>query len=437
MNVVLCLIGWLLGRRRLDGALVKSVLKRYRKNERLRSRFYLIAVNRVKFICDMLLFPVMFCFRLKRSAASVFFIDPSFKGAANNQRIDFIRKYAGINPQDEVQGINGSRIFFSSGERLAGRVVRLAGVWLKFLVASMRGPLNFDPIFLTNCTAVLNYLASAILIDRPANRLYVFYLFDAHQYLAGMLASELIRHLRVGLVTSSSALYGHNRYTVAPRADLILCSRFQEEEARHFEARGWIRVASVQLWGLEEVHHYYRLKPEKPAYDIGLFSSGTWARVGGLWRSEDIEAVRHYQFTDNALYRSFEVMMDEVLEAMKGSRLKVKIYTHPYERLLFSRHGIRPPYMDRAAQGGVDVDIGGENSIGKLYECRVGLGMASTIIFDRWHLGLTGYVYDDSLTLAFKFIEPRALPSYRRFILRNRAEMRQMLEEMRREAAGH
>jgi hypothetical protein len=237
-------------------------------------------------------------------------------------------------------------------------------------------------------------LHQQILFHDPDSRIIFFFCYYAQTYLSSYVASAILGDYQPIIVASNSILFENNRYLYHPDLRLQLCSRLQVPEVENYRALGWMQLKEAPLWGLEEVHRIDTVPPSAPTLDIGLFSSGFWARTENGWRVSDIEAVRRGDYHGNRWFLIFRWMLEVVAE-LKQERpaLTVKVYLHPHERRLLADHGIAPPYLPLLQANGFLYNLEGEDSLQKFYEARIGLSSQSTIVFDRIHYGLPGFFY--------------------------------------------
>lgn len=312
------------------------------------------------------------------------------------QRRYFLRKYAGLGGEDSqiqtfaVQGDFPKVYVNGMGPSKLWQLHRLA--WRLFWAA-------FCDLFKPSRVhwywkfQFANSVVQQVLFHAPGKQQFLFFSYEAHTYLSALVASHLLSDYQPVIVASNSILFRDNRYNYNPRAHLKLCSRVQEAETHHYQNLGWMRFKSVTLWGLEESKVIDALPPTQPRYDIGIYSSGCWARTKDFWRAEDLNAVRAYKYIDNPMYLYFLPIMQEVIALKHALGLKVKVYFHPFEARLFYKDGIRPPYIDLLEANGVDYEVEGKSSLDNFYESRIAVSVSSTIIFDRLHYGLPAYYY--------------------------------------------
>jgi hypothetical protein len=237
-------------------------------------------------------------------------------------------------------------------------------------------------------------LLQQILFHDPDSRMVFFFCYYAQTYLSTYTAAAMLPDYRPTIVASNSILFENNRYLYHPALRLALCSCLQVPEVAAYRAKSWMVLREATLWGLEEVQRIDAVPVTAPTVDIGLYSSGFWARTETGWRVSDIAAIRRGDFHNNRWFRIFWEMI-ELAAALKHERpgLRVKVYLHPYERRLFADHGIAPPYLALLDANGLMYELEGGDSLQQFYEARIGLSAQSTIVFDRIHYGMIGFYY--------------------------------------------
>jgi hypothetical protein len=222
----------------------------------------------------------------------------------------------------------------------------------------------------------------------------LYFCYEPETYLSTLVASAMIPDYFPKIVTSNSLLFADNRYLHNPKADLKICSKVQVAETEAYRKKGWMQVRSVELWGLEEALVYDHLPRTEPIYDIGIYSSGGWARTHDLWRASDLSILRKGGYLDNPLYLQLGVIL-EVVCALKREfpQLRVGFYPHPHELNLYHKHDIRPPYLPLLEANGIQCSLESQNSMERIYEPKLAVAVSSTILFDRLHLGLQSFFY--------------------------------------------
>ena len=133
---------------------------------------------------------------------------------------------------------------------------------------------------------------------------------------------------------------------------------------------------------------------KQPTVDIGFFSTGEWAR-DNMFQTKDIEKVRSYSLADNFYHRLSSEILEMLVVLCRENQWRLRIYLHPYERILLNKHHIQPPYITLLDNHFIDIDSAPGNSLSKIYEPRVAVSLVSTIIWERLDIGLSdSFIYD-------------------------------------------
>ena len=264
---------------------------------------------------------------------------------------------------------------------------------------------------------------SASQITRIYNIVYSFFgvqaeiyiygrLYSSQYYLAALILSEYFK-LNVFYIIGSGLIYANKRYTFLKNCNFICGSKVQLEEIKSLNNEGLFLYKSLKKWGTTSSINFKTEK--KYFYDIGIYSCGEWARINGLWRETDLnkikEGIHHSNKRYVNLYQIMELLFKQVSEK------KIIVYMHPFERFLLNNFNIKPPYFTLLDKYCIDVDISGNNSVEKIFECNVGIALISTIIFERLDNDLDGYIfYDPDWSEDDKLFEPGYLGKYEKFV---------------------
>lgn len=269
----------------------------------------------------------------------------------------------------------------------------------------------------------------AILISEPGRKFYFFLSMSPASFLlCYFLSSRLNRDCT--FVSSNSPMFRPMRYSYLPDAGLALCSLFQQEEYKLFADKRWQVFKTVKQWGLEEQADLPEQTGNSYDYDLAIYSSGEWARNDSYWREKDLDKIRNYELLEKMPYSLFYNYAFKTALRLKAElNLKVALFPHPYERFLMSAKNIEPPYMKELKEHGIDFCNTGDNSLKQVFRAKAGVASCSTIITDRWHLGLPAYMYSGVNHKAFQVdYDCRYLGSYRRFCFDNEQDLYQKLK---------
>jgi hypothetical protein len=252
-------------------------------------------------------------------------------------------------------------------------------------------------------------------------RVYCFRMFDRRPYL---IATFLAKHTSAQVVPvfQNIPLYRNCRYFHL-RLPVVVTSKVNIPEVEYYRSKGMFMATEVIYRSQEFVSAQSDVPPRAVAFDIGLFSSGEWARVGGLYQTTDIDVVRSGVLADN-VYAQRALWLAGVLcdYAVKNGRT-LRIYPHPYERRLHSEYGIEPPYAALADGGAVTIDWGGRDSRSRMFEPFVAVSLQSSFIWERLDLGLEySFIHEFGDTDLDAFLRD-SLGDYKRNVFRDAAEL--------------
>ena len=123
-----------------------------------------------------------------------------------------------------------------------------------------------------------------------------------------------------------------------PKTNLVYCSVLQTDEIKMYQQNNWVNVKSTEFWGIEESIDYDKVDEKTPSYDIGLFSTGGWARKKNFMRNS-LESIQENGVEENLLSDIFDKIILETIKELKNEypQLKIKIYPHPHERFLMEK----------------------------------------------------------------------------------------------------
>ena len=307
-------------------------------------------------------------------------------------------------------------------------VKKIFGLVFKMLMMSMLSFFDFQKIRLDWIANSYDFFIS-ILISEPKN-IYIFKYYHPSSYLlARMLEQYAIeRNLfgtKIFVGKGDGFFYKCCRYDNTAMPIVIVPSEIHESELNSYIKRGWFRKKVIENWGPVDSNLAF-LKDkvnsiEKFDYDIGIYSSGEWARVDGLFRTDDIDGIKSMKYADNPLYKDFLNILDFLIEFSKSRSLKMKIYLHPYERNLIKEYNIYPPYLKLAEQEGIEFDYKEESSTKKIEEPFLGVSLQSSIIVERLMIGLIGFMKPLN-------INPKFFPKeYRIYFFENLRELEKKL----------
>ncbi len=323
-----------------------------------------------------------------------------FKSAKN-----YIRKYELFNPESVVSRYSFDRDYHTKLPKIDS--IRL---WYKMLWLAVQS--IFDSRASTDVFVCAYRILNTFLGDQKNIKIYIYgRLYQVEYYIAALLLSEVCG-LRVTYLIGSGIIYSNKRYTYLPKVDMVAGSIVQVEEIRSLEKQNYFNSRSLHKWG--SINETTDSTVKHRTYDIGIYSSGEWARKNGLLRENDINKIIAGLHLTNSRYRVFRSVMEQVVTEFFG--LRIKLYMHPFERSLFAK-GIIPPYYHFLRNCGVEIDSEMGGSIERIHECSIGISLISTIIYERWDCGLGGYIYNDpDATEKNRLFDPDFLGKFSSFV---------------------
>jgi hypothetical protein len=323
--------------------------------------------------------------RAKKTNAHYLIIDNFVAPKHIDLRRDFVDFFNNDIQKEDI--VLGNHQYYFYRKLTLSILLQCFGIWFKF---SMVG---FANLFIKHRypTNFYYYVAANLINGRlmQPKGIYIFQMYDTATYLSALLLQK--QHDNIYLSVSNSFTYGYNRYTELDNVRIILCHKYQLEEITNFIKIGWFNAKSIHLWGPEEITEHNAVPVQTPTFDIGLYSTGYWAR-NGRNRERNVEAVRTYQHINNPYHVEFMDLLKTIIGFKEELGLTVKIYTHPLERDWFNQHGILPPFLELAKQHNIHIDLSEGNSLDKLHEVKIGIGAMSTVLLDRWHHNLESLI---------------------------------------------
>lgn len=353
--------------------------------------------GRLLFLSIAILLPFITILRLKRTKAKSIFFDLSYEAWRTHLRTIFLAYHTLKNGKI----VAGSKSQFHYSIINRNQLSLLLRLWLVTIKTATYNTFHIGCSWKPLLSAIFNSI-SGILQKDQYETCYFFSLYFPSTYLSAFILSEYT-DCKITLISSNSPMYAMNRYIHIPKSNLILCSKYQEEEYKNYVDRMWIQVENCELWGLEEQQHYNSVTFEDPIFDIGIFSDASWARIDGVWRAQDLNKIKQGKYIQNRKYKALEDIIDTCCELKSQYDISVKVYLHPHERALINQHNISPPFITQLDRHGIPYSKKGTNSIDSISESEIGISSSSTIIMDRWHLGFKGLIHFDPLQLGQPF----------------------------------
>lgn len=264
--------------------------------------------------------------------------------------------------------------------------------WYRFgLDVALRGLIDFSDRRYFWLGQQLLEIQSLALASPGIERAYVFRLFDRRPYLA---ATFLARHTdaQVRCVFQNIPLWRNCRFFHLD-VPVVVTSRVNVPEVEWLERQGYFRASEV----IYRSQEFVGAMPERsePTVDIGFISSGEWARREGLYQVTDIESVRRGDHADNRFANKALWLAEALARYARAHGRSLRLYPHPYERLLAREHGIEAPWMRLVDGETVTLAEEAPDSRAAIYEPRVAVSLQSSFIWERLDLGLdASLIYD-------------------------------------------
>jgi hypothetical protein len=323
-------------------------------------------------------------------------------------RAHFIEHYFGDNVDflltDLLKGTGGSRRATAHERRLARRWRRYTQLWA---LAALLDVSRRRYRWWSDALSTMHSVAQSC---EQIDILYVARPYDRRSYVLATFARRNTA-VRVYVIFQGEPLSGNLQELHVP-VIAVLTSKVNIPEAEYYAKQGSFKAAEVlyrpQEYLLESV------EPRPPKYDIGFYSTGDWARVGGRHWASDIDKVRAGAYRGNFYDAHSAHILSALVGYARSHQKTLRIYLHPYERRLLNDESIAPPFAGLADGKTVTIDDRPGSSRDAHYESDVAVAVRSGAILERIDLGLERsymYVFEDR-TLGN--ILPEALGEYQR-----------------------
>jgi len=274
-------------------------------------------------------------------------------------------------------------------------------------------------------------LLNILLIQKDIKKIYIFCIDDPVQYLYATYINNYTK-IQIYLINANIPMK-EQRYCHL-NVNAVLCSKVQLNEINYYINNGYNKTSKIIYCSNVFIADLLNVKHTAPKYHIGYFSSGEWARINGLFRvklsKREIKKVSEININNSNIYyiKSKEILSFLVRFA-KIHNLRLKIYLHPYERVLLKRYKISPPYMNFVDNKNIFIDIEGKNSRNKIYEPFVAISIQSSFIWERLDLGLMrSYIYEFKDEKYNSFL-PESLGNYKECLFKNTEELTRKIKK--------
>ena len=363
-------------------SIIKSVLIRYRiDNHTPIDRFFFIEfIRKIILILKLFIFP----FKLERrhSCEDKRYIFEPFEKI--RERENFINNFKKENKKTEF--ILGKKSI--SYDLDNNKILK---IWFLFIKVSIYNLFCKSYEHTKYIWPLFNFLL--IGKGRYSIEIYLFRPYSITTYLAALILPKLFSHDSVNMILSNTSIFPR-RYNFLPDSFMLYCSVFQKEELKSFIDKKWTLCKGINYTDLEETLIKKRIKVVNPMFEIGIYSSGYWARKDGMARVNNISFIRMYKYAGNKNQIEFEKLIHAIGQISNENNFRVKCYFHPYEKILFNEYRIAPPYLNILKGYKFEFEISNLlNSLETIHESKIGVSLFSTIITDRWNEGLDGMFY--------------------------------------------
>lgn len=375
-----------------------------------------------------LFYPFFFLTHLKRTSKMDFAVELSSErnGANRESRRLFVSHYF-YNEDDinRIHYLSGSSIVYHSLTKEG--IKEILRIWILFLSSAWKALWTKRALLERAGIRLLNIFASAALLNKENASFYTFRLYGGYPYFVSLFLSQFMKR-KVYAIMGSTYMYT-KRYSYFPECFVGLCADYQNVEVNNYIQKGWFVCKDVQMTGFEEYDLIKDIKPTSPIYDIGIYSSGWWARKDGIYQVPDVEEIRSMKYSNNKYQQNFMDILKCLGPYCKDKNLKVIIYPHPYERRLKNDYGIECPYRDTLTKYGFAFDDDhSTSSISKIYDCKIGVGIASTIVAQRWSLGLKAISLFDELIA--EWVDINYLGKYKQYFFEDTADVPSIIDRL-------
>jgi hypothetical protein len=375
------------------------------KGER-RLRFFEMVRDRLAFLAHVAFHPLRRLAPSKRRSIDAEYL--LFDTAVSAAHMADVRRYffaESFGQQVEFVGHEGRAA--SPGGGLGG----LMRLWPGFLGVAVSALFDPAPVRLSYLGRAMRHIMDVGPAAMAAKRVYIASTYDPTFYFAASWLKDVMG-ADVWILAGNTPMYRWMR-PCHLRAPIVLCSRVQEPELRSLAEQGINHAGPAVYAGNEYALDLVGVSKE-PSVDMGYFSSGMWARIGGLAQTRDIDGIRAGRYADNPFYAATEPIIEAMAGIARERNLRLVIYLHPFERRLMNEHGIRPPFARFADDVNIVLSTAEGSSRPHMFEPKVAVSLQSTIIWERIDAGvMSSYIYrfaDPSMN----GFDPDALPGFER-----------------------
>lgn len=398
--------------------IIKSYILKAKYSNMYLSKGSQVFLDRLKLVCKY--FYVFSKLRIASNTLENVFYDPLVNSQKN--RVEYLQFFTDL---ENFYSINmKNNLYFNSYFQIFYFVLFWIFKFFKIL----------PQVFNTKNFAYsrnIDYLISPIYVNivRP-KRLYFFNYLSLSSYLSANIIAKKYINMDVYYIYTSGILYETCRYDTFENINIILGSKLQFDEIKYYQDKNWMKLKNCTLthWGVDNIKSFETYSKNQ-IVDIGLFSSGEWARPDGFLRGNNLEDIKNYKYIDNIYYQLFEKIVNE-LTNKKYQNIKIKVYFHPYEKDLINTHKIYPPFWEKLK----DYDnfiLDTDEKPSNFFESKLAIVLFSSIAIDRLDYDLdTLFFLPQNKSKEFIGVPPRKVyKSYGKNIYSNINEFRSKLTE--------
>lgn len=301
--------------------------------------------------------------------------------------------------------------------------------WMRFVGLAILSFFDFRKVSLNNLSIVVDLCLKCVLLDKSVQTFYMFYLSDPYYYLlAVFIDRKCSANSRVML--GCNHIY-ENKYMNFYRSEVHLMSRFQNEEYKYYNEKGLIHVKNVVYFD-DRARPYIKTNAQSNLIDIGYLSSGTWARANGRVRLNSAEEILENCKVKNKIWDVESFYFYKLCEYAKKNGLKLKLYPHPYERIIYKKYGLKTPLIECVDNVNIFIDEDEDkDSHSKFSEYNVGVSTLSTAIWQRDTYGFpNNFIYDYNLIISHPLYEKEAVGKYKEQFFSNSSELFNLLDSV-------
>jgi len=276
------------------------------------------------------------------------------------------------------------------------------------------------------------YLKTKILLYKP-KKIYLVAPRSPELNLIGLFFSNC-KKVKIDMIIGGN-LEVNQRYGYYSNVRLCFTSKITQEEYKSFHKIGWINSDNVNVIVTGDTAQIEKQKNTNNfLYDVGVYSSGIWAR-NGLARCYNIDEIKENKdnYCKNTHAKIEMVTLSNLISMAKKYNFSLRIYLHPYEKELINTYSIYPPYWDHIDNENITID---RNLLHKnnFYEVKIGIVLMSAIFYDRWNKDLITLCFNTKKVKNMVGIPLKYLGKYSKYGFKNIKELeKKVLYQLKKE----